>query len=104
MVVEDFDEEIRFARGEHLADHGVVSGISIAIPGHTRPFGVLSAYATTRRRFTDDEVCFLESVAYILAEAAHRRAIRRRRCLQRQTHLWSPSTTSAGFTQSALPM
>jgi two-component system sensor kinase FixL len=75
VVVEDFDEEIRFSRSKRLADHDIASSISVVIPGRRRPFGVLSAYDKTPGSFAEHDVRFLESVAHILAEAAQLRAL-----------------------------
>jgi len=68
VIVEDLRTETRFS-GPLLHDHGVVSGISVIIPGQDRPFGVLGAHATTRRIFTQDDIHFLQAVANLLAAA-----------------------------------
>src|SRR5208283_1671960 len=41
VVVLDMDEETRFAPSSLLQEHGVVSGVTVIIEGHHRPFGVL---------------------------------------------------------------
>lgn len=51
-----------------LHDHGVVSGVQVAIGG----CGVLGVYARAHRRFGDDEVGFLRGVAETLAIAGDR--------------------------------
>ncbi|HET6465419.1 MAG TPA: EAL domain-containing protein [Nitrospiria bacterium] len=68
VIVEDLQTETRFS-GPLLHDHGVVSGMSVIIPGQDRPFGVLGAHATTRRIFTQDDINFLQAVANTLAVA-----------------------------------
>jgi diguanylate cyclase (GGDEF)-like protein len=68
VIVEDLQTEKRF-RGPLLHDHGVVSGMSVIIPGQDQPFGVLGAHATTRRIFTQDDINFLQAVANTLAVA-----------------------------------
>ena len=56
-----------------LRDHRVVSGVGVAIAGRNGgPFGVIGAYSATPRRFTEDDVTFLQSVANIVAEAVAR--------------------------------
>ena len=45
-----------------MQHYGVVSCMSAIIHGMDRPCGVLGAYTTTQRRFTSDDVYFLEAV------------------------------------------
>ncbi len=68
VIVEDLQTETRFSE-PLLHDHGVVSGMSVIIPGQDQPFGVLGAHATTRRIFTQDDINFLQAVANVLAAA-----------------------------------
>jgi signal transduction histidine kinase/CheY-like chemotaxis protein/HAMP domain-containing protein len=72
VVVEDLATETRFRASGLLLDHGVVSGITVAISGHSQAFGVLGVHTTHRRKFTEDEVHFLLAVATVLAMAAAR--------------------------------
>src|ERR1700688_3564315 len=69
VIVEDLGTETRFSRPRLLHNHGVVSGMTVIIPGQERPFGVLGAHTTTRRRFTQDDVNFLQAIANVLAAA-----------------------------------
>ena len=69
VIVEDLGTETRFSRPRLLHNHGVVSGMTVIIPGQDRPFGVLGAHTTTRRRFTQDDINFLQAVANVLAAA-----------------------------------
>ncbi len=73
VVVEDTSAEFRFKPSSFLTDHGVVGGVTLAISGHGRAFGVLGIHTTTPRKFTEDEVHFLLSVATVLAMAVERR-------------------------------
>ena len=73
VVVEDLSAETRFNGPPLLHEHEVVSGMSVIINDHHRPFGVLGAHTTKRRRFTRDDVNFLQAVANVLAEAIQRR-------------------------------
>lgn len=50
----------------------MVSGISVIILGRSRPWGVLAAHSTTRRRFSDDDVNFLQATANVMADAIGR--------------------------------
>jgi PAS domain S-box-containing protein len=49
-----------------------VSGVVMTIVGQERSFGTIGAYSATRRDFTEEEVHFLVSFAYILATAFNR--------------------------------
>jgi PAS domain S-box-containing protein len=72
VIVEDLRTETRFSGPPLLRDHGVVSGMSVIIPGGDRPFGVLGAHTTRRRTFTNDDIHFLQAVANVLASAIDR--------------------------------
>jgi two-component system, LuxR family, sensor kinase FixL len=75
VVVEGLGEDSRFQSTPLLAEHGVVSGISVVIPGAGEdggPFGTLGAHATARHNFTDDDVAFMQGVAHVLAGAVER--------------------------------
>jgi len=73
VVVRDLARETRFRGSGLLLQHGVISGVTVAIVGQGRAFGVLGAHTTHRRDFTEDEVHFLLAVATVLAMAAARR-------------------------------
>jgi PAS domain S-box-containing protein len=74
LVVEDLREERRFAIPELLRAHGIVSSLSVPIPGPHGPSGILSAETCRRRTFTRDDAHFLEAVAHVLGAAGERRA------------------------------
>jgi PAS domain S-box-containing protein len=73
VIVEDLRAETRFSGPALLLEHGVVSGMSVIIPGRDRAWGVLGAHATHRRTFSEDDVHFLQAIANVLAEAIERR-------------------------------
>jgi signal transduction histidine kinase len=73
VVVEDLAGETRFQGSGLLSEHGVVSGVTVAIAGQGRAYGILGAHTTRRRQFTEDEVHFLLAVATVLAMAEARR-------------------------------
>ena len=73
VIVEDMRTETRFSGPPLLHDHGVVSGMSCIILGaEDRPWGVLGAHTTSLRRFTKDDIAFLQGVANVLAGAIQR--------------------------------
>jgi signal transduction histidine kinase/HAMP domain-containing protein/ActR/RegA family two-component response regulator len=73
VVIADLKAETRISASPFLADHGVVSGITVAIPTHDRPYGMLGVYSTNRRKFNSDEVQFLQAVATAIALAVERK-------------------------------
>jgi len=66
------EEETRF-KGTHLRDyHGVRSGAGVVIRAQHGPFGVLLAYASDERTFTEYELAFLRACANIAGAAITR--------------------------------
>lgn len=70
VILEDVATEERFELA--LRGYGIQSGISVPIGGSGRPYGVLSAHADTRLRFSSDDVYFLVAMANVLGSAAER--------------------------------
>jgi signal transduction histidine kinase len=63
-----------------LHEHGVQSGICVAIQGDHRPFGMIGVYAAKQRTFVRDEIHFLQDIAIEITLAVERsRAEQRRR-------------------------
>jgi two-component system CheB/CheR fusion protein len=75
VSVEDLRAEKRFRSPSHLFDRPVVSGLSVIVHGRRQPYGVLAAHTTRRRRFTNDDIHFLQSLANVLAAAIERREL-----------------------------
>ena len=55
-----------------LADHGVVSGLTVVIGSPSNPYGVLGTHASDRRVFAEDDVNFLQAVGNVLAATRER--------------------------------
>jgi PAS domain S-box-containing protein len=72
VVMENFETEERFRISPVLQKVGVLSGVSVVIPGEDRAFGVLGAYAARRRAFTPEDTQFVQAVANIVANAVRR--------------------------------
>jgi signal transduction histidine kinase/HAMP domain-containing protein len=73
VTFERLPGETRFRGSSLLTDHGLVSGISVAIvAGHGQAFGILGAGTASPRKFTEDEIHFLYSLATVLAMAVER--------------------------------
>ncbi len=66
VIVKDLHAEGGGASPLVTLDPSLRSGICVAIPGRTRPFGVLGSYTTRKRRFTREEAIFLQGVAHRL--------------------------------------
>ncbi len=81
LIVDDLREELPFKPSQLLLDHGIVSSVAVIIPGSTGPFGLLGAYSSTQRDFTQEDINFLQAIANIIAIAVQRnhdeQAIRR---------------------------
>jgi PAS domain S-box-containing protein len=73
VIVEDLRTERRFSNPPLLTEHGVISGISVVIPGQEQPFGILGAHTIRRRTFTQDDIYFLQAVAGAIATAIERK-------------------------------
>lgn len=67
VVFEDILHETRFDVSKLLAEHGVISGVSVLIGSKEKPFGILGAFSRSRRLFNLDEIHFVRAVANILA-------------------------------------
>jgi PAS domain S-box-containing protein len=72
VIAEDIRNETRFSPPALLTEHNVVGGMTVAIPGTDRPFGVLGVHTDRMQRFSADDAHFLEAVANVLAAALQR--------------------------------
>jgi len=73
VITLNLKAESRLAASPFLAEHGVVSGVTVAIPTHARPFGMLGVYTTRQRQFNSDEVQFLMAAATAIGLAVERK-------------------------------
>ena len=72
VIVENLNTETRFSGPALLKDHGVISGISVVIPGREFPWGVLGVHTRKQHLFTREDINFLQSIANILADSLER--------------------------------
>ncbi len=72
VIIEYLPTDGRFSLATLLYQHRVVSGLSLVIQGHQGPRGVLEVYTRRRRRFTEDDLHFLQAIANILSMAMER--------------------------------
>jgi len=82
VVVADLETESRFSGPDLLTDHDVRSGISVIIGPPDDPWGILGTHDTSRRRYTENDATFVQSIANILSTAIERAAYERE--LERQ--------------------
>ncbi|HEU4632068.1 MAG TPA: ATP-binding protein [Gemmatimonadaceae bacterium] len=76
VIVEDLRTETRLDDPPLLREHGVVSGMSVILYGPGgRSYGVIGAHTARRRRFTQDDVNFLQGIANVLSAAFHRQHV-----------------------------
>lgn len=72
VIIHNFSEDSRFIPSELLTSHDVISGVEVLIGGFEEPVGVLGAYADTPRKFSLDDLGFLQGIANTLSAAAER--------------------------------
>jgi signal transduction histidine kinase len=85
VIVPDLRRERRFSPSPLFQERGIVSGISVTVHDHDRPFGVLGAHACAPRAFTPNEVQFLQSIAHLLSAVLQRHRVEEdRQALLRQ--------------------
>jgi PAS domain S-box-containing protein len=86
IVSECLETERRFSVQNAIGDHAIVSATCVAIGGATgRAWGVLGAYTRRPRRFTEDDVNFLQAMANTIAAAIERRNAEERLRLSGET-------------------
>jgi PAS domain S-box-containing protein len=73
VIVEDLPSDARFGGASILHEHRVISGVSTVIPGRSGTYGALGVFTSRRRRFNQDDLYFLQSVASVLALAIDRK-------------------------------
>jgi PAS domain S-box-containing protein len=72
VAVEDYRRETRFVVPEDFVARGLVSAIAVPLADRGRIAGVLAVHARTPRRFGDDELRFMQSLANLLASVIQR--------------------------------
>ncbi len=74
VVVDDQEQEDRFPASRGLRGLGVVSSLSVVVPGDEDglPYGEIGVHSTRKRHFSADDVVFVEAVANLVALALRR--------------------------------
>ncbi len=74
VILKDLRADARFNGAPVLRDHQVASSVTVVIPGEDRLYGVLGAHTRDLRRFTEDDVHFLQAIANTLGWAIRHKA------------------------------
>jgi signal transduction histidine kinase len=72
VIVEDLREETRLLPPRLLVEHGVVSGMTVLIRTQSGPWGVFGIHSSEPRRFTRDDVHFLQALANVVTAVLER--------------------------------
>lgn len=73
VIIEDLRSDSRFRGPSLVHDHGVVSGLVVPIFGKEVPYGILGTFTSQRRKFTQEDIHFLQAVANVLSMAMERK-------------------------------
>ncbi len=68
IILEDIETETRFECSEFLRQNGIASGVTILIGNMNKPFGVMEVYSRGKRQFTENDIYFLDSAAFLLSQ------------------------------------
>jgi PAS domain S-box-containing protein len=72
VVVDDLQADTPYRPSRTYLDHGVVSSLTVPIPGEKGPFGILGAHSSVSHPFNEDEINFVQAMANVLAGAIQR--------------------------------
>ncbi|HEX9996266.1 MAG TPA: PAS domain S-box protein, partial [Abditibacterium sp.] len=72
VVSEDLDVETRFRPAPYMVENGIVSALTASVHGEV-VYGVLSACSTQKRKFSQNEIFFLQTIANLLSSAIARK-------------------------------
>ncbi|HUS12970.1 MAG TPA: EAL domain-containing protein [Pyrinomonadaceae bacterium] len=73
LTSDSFQSMVRLKQSEIFKLHGICSGIDMTVYGHDSPYGLLGAYSSANRQFSEEDVNFLKSIANILGTAVERK-------------------------------
>ncbi len=73
VIIEDLRTDPRFRGPSLLRDHGITSGLCVLIYGRGQPYGVLGVHTIRPRKFTQDDINFLQAVANVLSLVIERK-------------------------------
>ena len=73
VVFENLERETRFRPIPGMLEAGILSGITVTIRDEQGSYGLLAARSRQERRYTPDDVHFMEALANVLAAAVERK-------------------------------
>jgi PAS domain S-box-containing protein len=71
-IVENAMADRRFTPTAYLDPYRVASGVTVVIPSALQPYGILVAHDRRPRKFTQDDVHFLQAIAHVLGTTVER--------------------------------
>lgn len=72
LAADDVMSDYRFAESDLIKSHNIISGADIMIGRADKPLGVLGAYSDSPKRFSEQDIRFLQGVANTLAAVIER--------------------------------
>jgi signal transduction histidine kinase len=75
VIVEDLREETRILPPQLLLDHGIVSGMTVAIRTKRGPWGVFGIHSSEMHGFSRDDVNFLQAIANVVTAVLERERV-----------------------------
>ena len=72
VIVENYDSDHRFRSSAIFKRLGIIGALTVPVRSDTTTYGVLAAMSSSRRRFTEADVHFVQALGNILAEAIER--------------------------------
>jgi two-component system, cell cycle sensor histidine kinase and response regulator CckA len=73
VIVRDTRSITAFQIPDFIRSHGVISGLSVVVPGSRKPWGILEAQCRRGRTFAEDDFHFLQAIANVLSSAHSRK-------------------------------
>jgi signal transduction histidine kinase len=73
VIMRDARTITAFEIPDFVRSHGVISGMSVVVPGQPKPWGILEAQSRRSRIFVEDDFHFLQSVANVISTAHSRK-------------------------------
>ena len=86
VMVDDLRADSRFSTPHLWLEHGAASGMSVMVGEPRARFGVITVHTRDARRFTHDDVAFLQAIANVVGESAARRRSEQARRLEVARH------------------
>ncbi|MGB9940125.1 PAS domain-containing protein [Methanosarcina sp.] len=67
IILKDIETETRFECSKLFSRYGIASGVTVLIGDVNKPFGIMEVYSREKKEFTEDEIYFLNSAAFLLS-------------------------------------